>query len=101
MLTTNSFVLGPSYDGGFYLFAGMGDLDKEVWLSPKYSCDQTYADLSNELKKNGRKLESLSLQADVDHFQDLELVQSEIDFSPEASAAQIAISKFIDGLRPV
>jgi uncharacterized protein len=101
MLKTNSFVLGPSYDGGFYLFAGMDALDKEVWLRPIYSCEQTYADLSRQLKQKGRKLESLSMQADVDHFQDLELVQNEIDFLPEPSAAQVAISKFISGLRAI
>ena len=66
----SNFVLGPAYDGGFYLFGGSLDLPKSVWKKVRYSTNNTYTQLSNQLKSIGsiRELEPIW---DIDEKKDI------------------------------
>ncbi len=69
-LETNSFVLGPANDGGFYLFGGRAPISREVWLQTPYSSDQTFQTLMAGLTPSG-KVGILSTLPDVDTVADL------------------------------
>lgn len=64
------FVLGPTRDGGFYLFGGTRSVEKEIWKTPTYSSPTTKRDLKTELSKieTVHELEELF---DVDEYDDL------------------------------
>lgn len=64
------FVFGPTFDGGFYLFAGNKKVPKEVWTSVEYSKDDTMQKLSNKIEKLGDVL-AIEALSDVDTVEDL------------------------------
>lgn len=64
------FVLGETFDGGFYYFGGSKKLPQEVWLNVKYSHDQTAHQLSAQLIKYGG-IEKLKKTFDIDTAEDL------------------------------
>ncbi|PIR22891.1 MAG: hypothetical protein COV44_05780 [Deltaproteobacteria bacterium CG11_big_fil_rev_8_21_14_0_20_45_16] len=65
-----AFVLGPTLDGGFYLFGGARSLEKEVWKRPPYSAATTKCELQRELSKIQTVVELEEL-SDVDEYEDL------------------------------
>jgi len=64
------FVLGPTFDGGFYLFGGTRSLEKKVWKTPTYSSPTTELELKTELSKIQTVVELEEL-FDVDEYKDL------------------------------
>jgi len=71
------FILGPSYDGGFYLFGGTRSIEKKVWNKPTYSSSETKRQLKKELSKIGTVIELEEL-IDIDEYEDLKMI-SEIN----------------------
>lgn len=80
LISGNNFILGPAYDGGFYLFGGSLDLSKSVWKKVRYSTNTTCTQLKNELKSIGsiRELEPIW---DIDTKED---IHSLLDATPSS-----------------
>jgi uncharacterized protein len=64
------FVIGPAYDGGFYLFAGNKNIPETVWQNVNYSEETTLKQLSTKLAAIA-KIEFLQPMLDVDTHDDL------------------------------
>lgn len=70
----DSCVVGPSADGGFYLFGSNIRIPKAIWGRVKYSRGDTIKQLLSQLEKAGYFVSLLSEQIDVDHADDLNLL---------------------------
>lgn len=68
----NKTFIGPSVDGGFYLFASNVLFPKEVWTEVTYSQDDTLEQLLNNMSKNNIEYEFFEKLIDVDEKEDLE-----------------------------
>ncbi len=66
-LKDNDLVIGPSDDGGFYLFASKLYFDKNFWTSVEYSQDSTLEQLVGSLK--GIQIATLPTLTDIDDLQ--------------------------------
>lgn len=64
------FLLGETEDGGFYLFGGKKKISKKIWNAIDYSSENTFSQLSFELKKKG-KIKLLEKSFDIDEACDL------------------------------
>jgi rSAM/selenodomain-associated transferase 1 len=67
-LENYEFVLGPTYDGGYYLI-GMNQLQQEVFLNIKWSSKTVFKDTMRHVKKIPHHI--LSTLNDIDTFEDL------------------------------
>lgn len=65
-----SFIIGETYDGGFYFFGGGKKLPRDVWLSVEYSTELTARQLKAQLQKFGG-LEEIETNFDIDTIEDL------------------------------
>lgn len=65
----NKYIIGPSDDGGFYLFGGNKSVDKNIWCSTPYSCSETLGILTDKI--GGQKFEYLKTLFDIDELNDL------------------------------
>lgn len=71
------FVLGPSSDGGFYLFGGREPLPLEVWTNVTYSTETTADEFVRELSRFSR-IDPLPLRlTDLDRFEDIASILKE------------------------
>jgi glycosyltransferase A (GT-A) superfamily protein (DUF2064 family) len=66
----DSFIIGPSIDGGFYLIAGSKKIPGIFWRYTTYSKNSTYYQLTRKLKYIG-KLKKISPLCDIDTEDDL------------------------------
>ena len=64
------FIIGPTFDGGFYLFAGTQKVPLEKWESVVYSDDSTCKNFINSLSSIS-KFDQLEENFDVDNVEDL------------------------------
>ncbi len=64
------FVLGPTEDGGYYLFAARKDIPHSVWVDTPYSAANTYTEFKRRLDVLGLVRE-LKEDFDVDEVSDL------------------------------
>jgi len=74
-LVKSDFVLGPSQDGGFYLFGSRRKIPKWIWSETPWSTPETakiFAQLLNQEPVNLRTL------TDVDNFSDLKTLMEEM-----------------------
>jgi glycosyltransferase A (GT-A) superfamily protein (DUF2064 family) len=71
------FVLGKTFDGGFYLFGGNRSLPTSLWTSIAYSQNTTGEALKNAVASQGEVVE-LPLGADVDWVEDLNSVMTRL-----------------------
>lgn len=63
------FLIGETFDGGFYLFGGRAPVEKEIWTAVEYSSNSTASEL---IKKIGEeKFTYLSKEFDIDYLDDL------------------------------
>jgi len=81
------FVIGPAYDGGFYLFAGNKDIPQNVWQTITYSNETTLKQLSTKLAKLA-KIEFLQPLLDVDTYDDLVRLNTELRSATHLLPAQ-------------
>ena len=68
MLVTNSFVIGPAMDGGYYLL-GMKSLKKELFQNKNWSTESVLQDSIKDLKDETYYL--LPEKNDIDTYEDL------------------------------
>ena len=70
LLADNDVVVGPCFDGGFYLFGSRHAIKKETWLAVPYSENNTLEVLLQKLEP-GYKIARLRTTFDVDGESDL------------------------------
>lgn len=68
------FVAGPSYDGGFYLFAGKKSIPAPCWKNVPWSQSTTLSTLLSGLKEIGH-VELLPAHLDIDTAEDLKKLE--------------------------
>lgn len=83
----DSCVIGPSADGGFYLFGSNIRIPRAIWNQVKFSSENTLKMLIKQLAKSGYTHSLLSKEIDVDDFGDLSLLyqvfhDNQIDMLP-------------------
>lgn len=76
-LETSEFVLGPSFDGGYYLM-GMRALLTSVFSNKQWSTNSVFNDTLKDIKKGDKSYTLLSKLSDVDVEADLGPWASEI-----------------------
>ena len=76
----NKFILGPTFDGGFYLFAGKEPIEKKFWLKVTYSTSKTAKELIDSLQPLG-EITLLDYLVDVDDVDDLVALYHETEKS--------------------
>lgn len=76
-LDSNDFVIGPAYDGGYYLF-GMNTFHHEVFEQIKWSSDTVYDSTLKRINTLGKNVFVLPKLNDVDTFDDWEKVKEQI-----------------------
>lgn len=64
-------IIGPAYDGGFYLFGTSFLIDKDIWTSTTYSKNDTLKQLIENLERENIKSHFLKTMGDVDEVGDL------------------------------
>lgn len=69
-----NFVLGPSCDGGFYLFGGSRRVPRDLWLEIPYSSSSTAESLINVFSKMQPTVK-IEMLEDVDTLEDLRKIQ--------------------------
>ena len=67
-------VIGPSADGGFYLFGSNIRIQRTIWSRVEYSRESTLKQLFTQLENSGHTISMISEEIDVDHFDDLNLL---------------------------
>lgn len=94
--THQDFVLGPSLDGGYYLFGGRKPLSPQEWTAVPYSTDRTGEVFRKILQSQG-SLEVLPSLRDVDEQTDLtgllEDLQKATALTPEQKTLQAWLEK--------
>ena len=74
-LERNDFVLGPTRDGGFYLFGSNKKVCKKVWTQTPWSSKETAKEFTRLLESQPSLLRTLT---DVDRYEDLDFVAQEM-----------------------
>ncbi|MDZ4662880.1 MAG: glycosyltransferase [Pseudomonadota bacterium] len=67
--SSEGFVMGPSFDGGFYLFGGNQEILPSVWTGISYSTNTTGRDLTMALAP--ANITTLEKLLDTDTFEDV------------------------------
>lgn len=74
-LENNGFVIGPTHDGGYYLFGGTKPLEQSVWNNVTWSVETTREELEEKLPEQSHHLKLLT---DVDEKEDLDAACNEM-----------------------
>ncbi|MGB1241357.1 MAG: TIGR04282 family arsenosugar biosynthesis glycosyltransferase [Chitinophagales bacterium] len=68
-LDTNDFVIGPTFDGGYYLI-GMKTLLSDVFIEKKWSTESVFPDTLADLQKTQKSYFLLPQLSDIDYLED-------------------------------
>ena len=79
-------IVGPSFDGGFYLFASNQKIDAQIWQNIEYSSKQTLKQLKSELKKQSIECETLKEILDIDDLKSLKQLTQQLQSSSRLNA---------------
>ncbi len=90
-----TFVIGPSQDGGYWLFMGGIDLPPSVWLDVPYSCDRTLEAFRGNLKPLAPVYE-IDLLRDVDEIDDLIALKNTLKARQTISPSQKQLLSWLD-----
>ncbi|MBI3580492.1 MAG: DUF2064 domain-containing protein [Nitrospinae bacterium] len=83
-----SCVVGPSHDGGFYLFGGKIPIPESAWTGVAYSTNSTLRELARNLESQNIPVRLISEQGDVDSARDLKTLMNALEASPDLLPAQ-------------
>jgi uncharacterized protein len=100
LLKNNQCVIGPSVDGGFYLFAASINIPKDIWTGVIYSKESTLDSLLKFLSAHGISVKLLELQEDVDNLDDLISVFKFFKQSKSLLSKQKKLYRWLDGWLP-
>jgi glycosyltransferase A (GT-A) superfamily protein (DUF2064 family) len=93
----NDVVVGPSRDGGFYLFASALQLGATCWQNVEYSTPSTLRDLLQQSALRSGRVAFLPELQDVDEFADLRGIELELAaLGAQRLPAQTAILRWIE-----
>ena len=70
-LSLNDIVIGPSFDGGYYLL-GMNELHEAIFTDIDWSTPQVYEQTISKIKSLGLTHHSLEQLSDIDYIEDWE-----------------------------
>ena len=84
----DSCVIGPCFDGGFYLFAAQIPMDKSILTNIEYSQPTTLKKLLENLKEQGISTELLPVETDVDRREDFPILLKELEQQSQLLPAQ-------------
>lgn len=90
-----SCVIGPAFDGGFYLFAAATSLAEQIWTNVNYSQNTTLAELSYNLVAHGITIQLLSSNGDVDTAGDLKPLLNALEANNNRFPAQQKLYKWL------
>lgn len=89
-------VLGPTYDGGFYLLGGNTVITREQWLAVTYSADTTLNEFITQMILPDDAIHYLPQLTDVDTQPDLLTICAEMESTPLAE--QRAIVEWVQSM---
>lgn len=69
LLKTKDIVVGPTYDGGFYLFGC--SVKKDYFEGVRWSSEHTLADVLENVRKHGSTYKLLEFRRDIDTLNDI------------------------------
>lgn len=93
-------VIGPSFDGGFYLFGGRAEVPARVWTETRYSRQDTLDGLRRGLDAAGLEWTELAPHGDIDTAEDLVAAGSVVSpLLPEQASARDWIAQRFPGNR--
>ncbi len=87
-LKTHDYVIGASFDGGFYLFASRLELPKSFWLHPTYSKDNT---LNQLIESIDSPIYFLEKEHDLDGIADIKPIGLSLSNSIYSYHKQLSI----------
>lgn len=94
----NSCVIGPAFDGGFYLLATKASIAQEIWTKVNYSQTTTLNALSLQLGSHGIGIERLPFIGDVDRGGDLRTLLNALLENNNLLPAQKALKIWLHSL---
>ena len=90
-------VIGPAYDGGFYLFGCSNLVSKEIWTNVIYSKNDTLEQLLGELEHKNINHSFIKEMGDVDELEDLKsLYESLCSIRCNQTLSQKRLIKWLD-----
>ncbi len=92
---STDFVLGPTDDGGFYVFGGSRPVSANVWEHIPYSAGDTAHKLKCALEKLGR-VADLPKSFDVDEAEDLAQLKSDLNRRASLLRSQTALLGWLE-----
>lgn len=93
-MPTPRLVLGPASDGGFWLFGANRAIPVDAWTRVPYSDAATACTLRQSMQAFGA-WKTLGELTDVDHAEDLPVVQQALDALPDPTAEQRALAQWM------
>jgi len=94
----DSFVIGETFDGGFYFFGGGRPLPRELWRAVKYSSEWTSMELKTGLAKIG-DISLIGKSFDIDHGEDLDVYQNLLISNPHFLKEQQELISWVKTLK--
>ncbi len=92
----NDCIIGPAFDGGFYLFAAKIAIAEHIWKNVSYSQSDTLKQLSANLASNGIAVQLLPEKGDVDVASDLEQLKNALKANHNRLSAQQKLYGWLD-----
>ena len=77
-LNENSFVIGPSFDGGYYLL-GMKEVRKELFENKKWGSNMVLKNTINDIKTAKKSYYLLEELNDIDYYEDWLKYQNQLN----------------------
>ena len=72
------YVLGPTFDGGYWVYGGSKYVSKNICNKVSYSCEHTFTQFMSLLQTVG-KVRKLHMRGDVDFESDLRRLEIDLD----------------------
>ena len=67
-LNKYDYVIGPTYDGGYYLL-GMKKINKNLFIEKEWSTESVFEDTLKNIKKEDKKIFILEKLEDIDYYE--------------------------------
>lgn len=90
-----SCVIGPAFDGGFYLFAAKVPILEQIWTKVNYSRSITLEELSSNLAAHDITIQLLSSQGDIDTASDLKPLMNALEANRHLLSAQQKLQRWL------
>lgn len=95
--SSDSCIVGPAKDGGFYLFASRKPISRKIWESVSYSSEATLSELQRKIEVDSREVICLAEEQDVDNLGDLRSLKARLmDLSDSLSPDQLKLLEWLN-----